>query len=44
MQKIANLLNSSGNQFSKFATKNGALLTVNQMVVIRNKVDGIKSL
>ena len=34
-QKIVNLLNSSENEYSKFATKNGTLLTVNQKVVIR---------
>ena len=36
-QKIANSLNSSENEFSKFATKNGALalVTAKQMVVIR---------
>ena len=33
MQKIVNLLNK--NEYSKFATKNGMLLTVNQKVVIR---------
>ena len=34
-QKFVNFLNSSHNEFSKIATKNGALLTVNQRVVIR---------
>ena len=35
-QKIINLLNCSGNENSKFATtKNGMLLTVNQMVIIQ---------
>ena len=34
-QKIVNLLNSSDNENSKFATtKNGILLIVNQMVII----------
>ena len=33
-QKIINLLNSSDNGYSKFATKNGVLMTVNQKVVI----------
>ena len=34
-QKIANSLNSSENEFSKFATKNVGLVTAKQMVVIR---------
>ena len=33
-QKIVNLLNGSDNENSKFATKNGILLIVNQMVII----------
>ena len=33
-QKIINLLNSSDNEYSKFATKNVMLMTVNQKVVI----------
>ena len=33
-QKIINLLNGSHNENSKFATKNGILLIVNQMVII----------
>ena len=33
-QKIVNLLTVSDNENSKFATKNGMLLTVNQMVII----------
>ena len=33
-QKIVNLLTGSDNENSKFATKNGMLLTVNQMVII----------
>ena len=33
-QKIVNLLNDSDNENSKFATKNGILLIVNQMVII----------
>ena len=37
-QKIVNLLNRSENEYSKFATKNGTLLTVNQKVVIRMKI------
>ena len=32
-QKIVNLLNGSDNDNSKFATKNGTLLTVNLMVI-----------
>ena len=34
-QKIVNLLNGSDNENSKFATKNGMLLVVNQMVIIQ---------
>ena len=37
-QKIVNLLNGSENEYSKFATKNGTLLTVNQKEVIRMKI------
>ena len=37
-QKIVNLLNGSENEYSKFATKNGTLLTVNQKGVIRMKI------
>ena len=37
-QKIVNLLNGSGNENSKFATKNGMLLTVNQKVIIHTKI------
>ena len=33
-QKIVNLLNGSNNENSKFATKNGMLLTVKQKVII----------
>ena len=33
-QKIINLLNGSDNENSKFATKNGILLIVSQMVII----------
>ena len=33
-QKIVNLLYGSDNENSKFATKNGMLLTVNQKVII----------
>ena len=32
-QKIVNLLNGSDNENSKFATKNGTSLTVNQKVI-----------
>ena len=38
-QKIANLLDSSENEFSKFATKNGTLLTVKQRVAIHIKIE-----
>ena len=34
-QNIVNLLNGSDNGNSKFATKNGILLTVRQMVIIQ---------
>ena len=34
-QKIVNLLNGSDNEYSKFATKNGILLTVSQIVTIQ---------
>ena len=37
-QKIVNLLNNSENEYSKFATKNGMLLTVNQEVIIHMKI------
>ena len=37
-QKIINLLNVSDNEHSKFATKNGILLIVNQMVIIHTKM------
>ena len=37
-QKIVNLLNGSDNENSKFATKNGMLLTVSQKVVIHTKI------
>ena len=33
-QKIVNLLNRSDNEISKFASKNGMLLTVNQKVIV----------
>ena len=33
-QKIINLLNGADNENSKFATKNGILLTMNQKVII----------
>ena len=32
--KIVNLLSSPENEYSKFATKNGTLLTVNQKLFI----------
>ena len=34
-QKIVNFLNGSDNENSKFAAKNGILLTVSQMVIIQ---------
>ena len=37
-QKIVNLLNSFGNKYSKFPTKNGKLLTVKQRVTIHMKI------
>ena len=38
-QEIVNLLNSSENEYSKYATKkNGMLLTVNQKVIIHMKI------
>ena len=37
-KKIVNLLNSSENEYSKFATKNGTSLTVKQRVLIRTKI------
>ena len=37
-QKMVNLLNSPDNEYSKFATKNDMLLTVNQKVVIGMKI------
>ena len=43
-RNIVNLLDSSENEFSKFTTKNGTLLTVNQKVIIRNYHDPIKCL
>ena len=38
IQKIINLLNNSENEYSKFATKNGTLLTVNQKVIIHMNI------
>ena len=38
-QKIVNLLNDSDNENSKFATKNGILLIVNQMVIIHTIIE-----
>ena len=48
-QKIGNLLNGTDNEYAKFATKNGMLLTVTQKDIIHtnkvfNKVNRIKSL
>ena len=37
-QKIVNLLNDTDNENSKFATKNGMLLTVNQKLIIQTKM------
>ena len=37
-QKIVNLLNNPENEYSKFVTKNGSLLTVNQKVIIQMKI------
>ena len=37
-QKIINLLNVSDNENSKFATKYGILLVMNQKVIIRTKI------
>ena len=37
-QKIVNLLNSSENEYVKFATKNGMLLTVSKKVFIPTKI------
>ena len=37
-QKIINLLNDSNIQISKFAIKNGMLLTVSQNVIIHTKI------
>ena len=37
-QKIVHLLNDSDNENSKFETKNGMLLTVNQKVFIHTKI------
>ena len=38
-QKIINLLNGSGNEHSKFATKNGMLLIVNQKVITHSVIE-----
>ena len=38
IQNIVNLLNGSDNENSKFATKNGMLLTINQEVIIQRKI------
>ena len=37
-QNIVNLLNDTDNENSKFATKNGMLLTVSQKVIIHAKI------
>ena len=37
-QKTVNLLNGSDNEDSRFATKNGILLTLNQKVIIHKKI------
>ena len=37
-QKIINLLNGSDNENSKFATKNGTLLIMKQMVTIHTTI------
>ena len=37
-QRIVNLLNDSNNENSKFATKNGILLIMNQRVTIHTKI------
>ena len=37
-QKIVNLLNGSDNESSKFATKNGILLTESQKVIIHTLI------
>ena len=36
-QNISNLLKSSKNEFSKFATKNGTLFALNERVIIHTK-------
>ena len=35
-QKVVYVLSGSDNEYSKFATKNGMLLIVNQMVIIHS--------
>ena len=37
-QKIVNLLNDSDNENSKFATKNGMFLIINQKVIIHTNI------
>ena len=37
-QKIVSFINYSNNENSKFATKNGMLLTVNQKIIIHTKI------
>ena len=37
-QKVVNLLNSSENEFSRLATKNGTLLTVTQRITIHTEI------
>ena len=40
-QKTVNLLNDSNNEISKFATKNGILLIMNQKVIIHTIIQYI---
>ena len=37
-KKILNFLNGSDNEYAKFATKNGMLLTVSQKVIIHTPI------
>ena len=37
-QKVANLLDSSENEHSKFATKNGKLMVLKQRLAIHTKI------
>ena len=43
-QNIVNVLNGSDNKTSKFATKNGMLLTMKQKVIIHTKIKKKKKL